>query len=193
MKFKEYLSENKKDPLRFSGLNAKTFDELRLIDFIPDTVIGSFMCANNKLVSLKGCPSEIAGDFFCSDNDLTSLEGGPKIVDGCYQARDNQLISLKGVPDTINWLVLSNNKLTSLRGIEKLIKNTTGLAMININNNPIKSHILGLLMIPGLKNVQFHIKDVEEIINKNLGKGRTGVLDAQADLIAAGYPDYAQL
>ena len=29
-----------------------------------------FLCDNNKLTSLKGCPKEIFEDFHCSDNDV---------------------------------------------------------------------------------------------------------------------------
>ena len=38
-------------------------------------VTGYFMCDNNKLTSLEGCPKEVGGDFHCSDNKLRRIEG----------------------------------------------------------------------------------------------------------------------
>jgi hypothetical protein len=31
-------------------------------------VSGDFVCSQNKLQSLEGCPEVVGGDFFCSNN-----------------------------------------------------------------------------------------------------------------------------
>jgi hypothetical protein len=89
------------------------------------------MCRENKLTSLKGGPEEVVYNFNCSSNKLTSLEGAPKSVGGVFNVADN--------------------KLTSLEGIHLKISHIGGKA--NFNNNPITSHVLGLLLIDGLDGV----------------------------------------
>jgi hypothetical protein len=53
-------------------------------------VSGEFICADNVLDSLEGCPSEVGGGFYCGNNDLTSLEGCPKEVGGNFSCRWNR-------------------------------------------------------------------------------------------------------
>ena len=58
---------------------------------------GNFMCYNNKLSSLEGCPSVVDGNFNCSSNRITSLEYLPKEVSMDIDCSDNKIVSLKGV------------------------------------------------------------------------------------------------
>jgi hypothetical protein len=144
------------------------------------SVGGSFNCNNNKLTSLKGCPKIVGGDFFCSNNLLTSLEGAPEIIG-------------------VDFFCTFNN-LTSLEGIHKIIKEING--GFYARKNPIKSHVLGLLLIKGLKQIRLgfstftdEFSEVQTILNKHLPNniGNKGVLACQSDLLDAGLDDFAQL
>ena len=115
-------------------------------------------------------PEHVNGSFFCSYNKLTSLEGAPSSVGGnlsCF-----------------------NNKLTSLHNIHKQIKYIGGIA--TFNDNPIISHVLGLLLIDGLKEVFLDNKKVRVILNKHL-EGDRDVFACQEELIENGYEEFAQL
>ena len=138
---------------------------------------GNFYGDDRNLTSLKGCPVEIKGNFNCSYNKkLTSIELGPKIVDGDYCCHYCDLISLKGSPEEINgdFDCSVNQNLTSLEFGPKIVKgnywcfngNFTSLHNIHKytqqisgkfycgDGNPIKSHMLGLLLIKDLKNLK---------------------------------------
>jgi hypothetical protein len=65
--------------------------------------------------------------------------------------------------------------------------------IFDASDNPIKSHVLGLLLIKGVTEVRLDNRHVEEIINRHLGKGRAGMLMAQEELIEAGLEEFAQL
>jgi len=111
------------------------------------------------------------GGFYCAYNELTSLEGAPSHVDGYFNCSVNELTSLKDV----------HKHITEIRGNFYAV------------NNPIKSHVLGLLLIKGVTRVYLDNKQVEEILNRHFGKGRAGMLMAQEELIEAGLEEFAQL
>lgn len=161
----------------------------------PKSVGGHFSCSNNNIKSLDGIQERIFGSLDCARNDLKTLQGGPKEIDGTLQCSFNDLSTFDGFPLIIgNNLFLSENKFTSLKNIHKYIKKIGGT--IFLTNNPIKSHILGLLLIENLSNIQFSSDpDLENIINKYLpnSRGRTAVYDCQEELIQAGFEEYAQL
>ena len=109
------------------------------------------------------------GDFYCHFNELTSLEGSPAVIVGdffCY-----------------------SNKLKSLKNIHKIITRIDGI--LYCNNNPIKSHILGVLKIKNLQMIEIDNKKVQDIVNKYLPAG--DILECQQELIEAGFEEYAQL
>jgi hypothetical protein len=132
-------------------------------------VTGGFYCGGNQLTSLTGAPTSVTGGFYCFGNQLTSLTGAPTSVTGDFHC--------------------SNNQLTSLKDIHKYIKSIGG--NFYLVRNPIKSHVLGLLKIKGLKSVELDNKEVEKILNKYLPEG--DILDCQQELIEAGLDEYAQL
>ena len=111
------------------------------------------------------------GNFSCASNELTSLEGAPSHVGGDFYCAFNELTSLKDV----------HKHIAEIKGIFYAI------------DNPIKSHVLGLLLIKGLRVAQLDNTQVAEILNKHLGKGRVGMLMAQEELIEAGLEEFAQL
>jgi hypothetical protein len=164
---------------------------LTSLEGAPSRVSGHFDCANNELASLAGAPSHVGGGFFCSDNELTSLTGAPSRVDGNFYCAFNKLRSLEGAPSHVDgYFWCSNNKLTSLKDVHKHVTEIKG--EFYASDNPIKSHVLGLLLIKGVTKIQLKNKQVEEILNRHLGKGRVGMLMAQEELIEAGLEEYAK-
>ena len=132
------------------------------------------MCDDNKLTSLEGAPLHIGGNFWCTDNKLTSLEGAPKIVGGEF--------------------ICSFNMLTSLEGIHNQIKKIGG--SFACENNPIKSHILGLMMIEIGGKIETNLgngQDVDAILNRWKNQGRKGVMGAMKELMDLGYEELAQI
>ena len=137
-----------------------------------------FDCGDDyKLNSLKGCPQIISGDFFCKDNRLITLNDGPTHVYKNYSA--------------------SSNNIKTLKDIHKHIRQIG--EVLYLHNNPIQSHILGLLLIKELRKVYsvgntfFSTGNaIFEIINNHIGRDRD-VLECQEELISAGYKEYAKL
>ena len=146
-------------------------------DDLPKRISGSFSCIDNQLTSLKGCPEEIGGNFLCGFNGLTSLEFCPKRVGQRFSCVENGLISLEGIH-----------------------KNLHEVGQFACYDNPIKSHVLGLMLINVTSTASNAIKtslglygDVDEILNKWKNQGRKGVLGAQRELLDLGYEELAQL
>ena len=134
---------------------------------------GNFGCYDKQLTSLEGAPASVGGHFYCSDNQLTSLEGAPASVGGYFGC--------------------SSNRLTSLEGIHKILKQMNGA--FYANNNPLKSNVIGLLLVKGCKEVQLDNKQVEEILNRHLKStfGHLRVLECQEELLSADLDDWAKL
>jgi len=87
-----------------------------------ETVEGDFLCSDNALTSLRGCPKIVYGNFSCSGNFLTSLEYCPKIVNGTFQCNTNSLTNFKYFPEKIgDGIDCSYNKLISLIGCPKIL------------------------------------------------------------------------
>ena len=153
---------------------------------------GGFYCFDNELTSLEGSPSHVNGNFDCFDNELTSLKGAPSHVGGNFYCSNNELTSLEGAPSHVGGsFYCSSNKLTSLKDVHKHIAEIKG--EFYASDNPIKSHVLGLLLIKGVTEVRLDNEQVKEILNMHLGKGRAGMLMAQEELIEAGLEEFAQL
>ena len=172
------------------------------------------------LTTLNGCPDAIDGNFDCGSNKkLTSLEAGPTAVSGDCRCRHCSLTSLKGVPKKVVNFVCRDNKnlksldfglemvdesyeaddcnLTSLRNIHKYTQQILG--DFYCGDNPIKSHMLGLLLIKGLTysacnsddNMYKPIQIINNYLKQPMSKQR--MFDCQEELIQAGFKEYAQL
>jgi hypothetical protein len=135
-----------------------------------DPYKGDFKCYNKHLTSLEGCPQIIKGDFICYNNKLQSLQYCPQIVEGNFTC--------------------SYNKLPSLQNIHKYCNQIDGNLWVDIN--PIKSHVLGVMLIENITRVVFDNKQVQKIINTHLKTDRDVYL-CQDNLIKAGFAEYAQL
>lgn len=132
----------------------------------------SFDADRKGLSSLEGAPAHIRGSLYCSGNELTSLEGVPARIDGYFHC--------------------TNNKLTSLKDIHLQIKHIG--RGVYFERNSIKSHVLGLLLIDGIKMARIGYSKVDDILNRHIpSKGMESVLEAQDELILAGLEEYAQL
>ena len=165
---------------------------LTSLEGAPSHVVGDFYCSHNKLTSLDGAPSHVGNDFYCYSNWLTSLEGAPSHVGGNFYCSYNKLTSLTGTPSHVGGsFYCDDNELTSLKDVHKHITEIKG--EFYAIKNPIKSHVLGLLLIKGVTGVHLDNKQVAEILNRHLDKGRAGMLMAQEELIEAGLEEFAQL
>jgi len=87
------------------------------------TTVGGFDCVKNQLTSLVGCPTTVSGYFDCGHNYLTSLVGGPVEVGGHFNCDDNRLTSLVDGPTTIGkGYSCFFNMLTTLHGSPTTVK-----------------------------------------------------------------------
>lgn len=130
-----------------------------------------FNCNNANLTTLEGCPQHVKGGFYCGSNKLVSLEYAPKTVLGDVFAIGNQITSLTGI---------GKQYLREINGI------------LTITDNPIESHILGVLLIKNLESFHFDYTSVQHIINNHLDHNRD-ILECREELIQAGFKEYAKL
>jgi hypothetical protein len=167
---------------------------LTSLEYGPSEVGGNFWCSNNKLTSLEYCPSEVGGDFSCYSNKLTSLEYCPSEVGGSFDCYNNKLTSLEYCPSEVGgsfWC--SSNKLTSLKDIHKQLTKMKG--KFDASQNPIKSHVIGILLVEGCIGLLIDNKKVEAIINKYLPnkEGKAGFMKCKHELLDAGFDEYVKL
>ncbi len=181
----------------------------------PKIIYGSFNCSNQSLKTLEDGPNHVGGDYICFSSGLTSLKGIAKFILSNIDCSHNKLKSLDYLPDMINGsldcsyneltsfddiecsisedLIGTGNKIQSLHNIHKHLKAVNG--KLFLRNNPLSSHILGVLLIEGCTEIIIDNKDVQNIVNSYLPnkKGREAIFDCQDELINAGFEEYAQL
>lgn len=173
----------------------------------PKVVKGDCIISGTEITSLEGAPTEVGGVLSLSLNPkLTSFKGGPTKVGSHVIVEKNALLqNLDGLPEEIGGtLDLKNLRSGSLKGIGR-VKSCKTIVI-----SEIKSNILGLIMIDGLKEVEIswvidhHIpgfdekklKDAINILKPYFGKGRGDkkmVFEAQEKLIDANLDDFAEL
>jgi hypothetical protein len=169
-------------------------NKLTSLEYCPSEVGGDFYCFNNKLTSLEYCPSEVGGNFYCYNNKLTSLKYGPSEVGGDFYCSSNELTSLEYCPSEVGgdfWCAY--NKLTSLKDIHKQLTKMKGKFVAS--KNPIKSHVIGILLVEGCTEIEIDNKKVEAIINKYLPntEGKAGFMKCKHELQDADFDEYAKL
>lgn len=114
-------------------LNISGMKLTELPDLSQYIVNGDFVCQDNYIRNLKGCPKIVKGDFAVQSCRIQTLEGFPKFVGGSILLNHNQLTSLDGLPETtFGRLNVYNNKLKSLKGVSKYI-----LGGFDPTNNPL--------------------------------------------------------
>jgi hypothetical protein len=147
-------------------------NELQLLSEAKGKTLIGLTIGGKKIT--EQTPSEPwPGDFDCFRNQLTSLEGAPTSVGGNFDC--------------------SFNNLTSLEGIEKILKKMDG--NFYAEGNPLKSHVIGLLLMKGCKKVELDNKQVQEILNRHLKSpfGNKRVIDCQSELLDANLDEFAKL
>ena len=212
-------------PIKFKSTKSICVAENKLtrIDWAPEVVDGHFECNNNQITSLEGGPKEVKGTFNCNNSKLTSLEGGPKKVSGFYACADNNLGNLKGIADEVGAsvdvancnltsleflpnkigddLYFDNNKITSFRGIYKVLKqiniaNDQYNGLISFGKNPIEKGLISLMGIKGIKVLDAsptkndELKKAVDIINNSI-KNNIDALTTQKLLADAGLMKYS--
>lgn len=178
-----------------------------------ETIDGNLRIENVGLRTFRGGPKHVGGSVFASGNLLLDLQHSPRIVGKHLLLTDNKLLhSLNGAPDVVNGhcffeacsltslkglqqvkgnIFLSHNPITSLRDVHHHIDN---IKQIHMTSCPIKSHVLGLLLINGLEYVGAGEAPWVRILKRHLpSKGMESVLLAQEELILAGLEEYAQI
>lgn len=151
--------------------------------------------------TLRNCPTEVTEDFDCTYTKITNLEGFPKTVGGSVGLVANEeLTSLDGMDGVViggDFRCEKSKKLTSLHNIHKRIaevdEDGSGEGTISFADSGIKSNVLGLLRIRGVKKVILPDAKVAEILNKHLEKGDPDIYAAQEELLDAGFDDFAEL
>lgn len=215
-----------KIPVKFSEVHGPfdiSLNKLTDLSFCPEKVTGGFFvhdneltslvggpkevgesydCDNNKLSDLQGAPEKVGKAFICSFNPLKSLNGCPKEVGKYFKAIDCGLTVIDDFPKIVGSNVhLNRNKLKTLKGINKFVKEIGGGSKnspngtINVTgNNELESGLLSLCSIKGLKSIIItggadvaaaDLKKAVEIINNGLKNG-DDVFDIQDALIDGG-------
>lgn len=168
---------------------------LTSLDGGPEIVDGYFSVTDNtQLISAKGSPKIVGGECYFINCNLTSLEGGPEKVLNDFTCTRNKINTLVGFPKEIHGtLTMSKNQLKSLQDIHKHIKRIDGTLFAD--DNPIESHVLGVLLIENCRYLSINNTEVQKIVNKYLPntRGRAAMYDCQEELINAGFEEFAQL
>jgi Leucine-rich repeat (LRR) protein len=113
--------------IKFNKVNGNfvcSNNKLTTLSGCPKVVKGSFDCGFNRLTSLEGAPQEVLRNFSCGKNKLKSLKGCPKKISGAFHCYQNELQNLEGAPEKVALFSCCGNQLTSLKGAPKnVLKN----------------------------------------------------------------------
>lgn len=209
------------DGIRKKLMNVKPELELRRLKVIEKYEHGQIDLSNIDLRSLEGCPNPKLSPIVQERLDKTGvLTSGPAILifknrnlsswkgipNMTYRidADECAFTSLEGCPQVMHdSLEVQGNKITNLKGIGKnYLRHCYG--RIELQNNPVESHVLGLMNVIGLMRVEFIPTSLDDhpltipliqltkIANDHL-RGSKDFLDFQEDLISAGLKDYAKM
>ncbi len=133
----------------------------------------------------------IKGDFKLTHCSIEQIPFDWLFNDGHVNLTGNYLQAFHNLPQYVSGnLTLSRNQFTSLKDIHKRILYVDGI--IDVDHNPITSHVLGILAIDNVKAVRLPKIEVEQIINYHLTYGRD-VLECQEELIDAGFVEWAKM
>lgn len=170
---------------------------LKSLEGCPETLT-TLICPKNKLTNFIGGPKEIKDNFFADQNPFTSFLGSPEIVGREYAVtvNGNRMIqSLEGLPKRADTIVIPNTIVTCANA-NKYIEHVNAIHFdFRYDMKHVPSHLLSLLLIPGIKNIVFddHDHPLSVIMNKHIGTGRKGLMACQAELMKAGFPQQAKL
>lgn len=128
------LTSLKGCPYEVTGVFDCSFNQLTSLEFCPSKVGKDFLAFHNQLTSLKYSPKTVNGSFHFNKNNVTSLEHITPIIGKNLNGEENQLTNLSHFPSVGENIYLSNNKITSLKGIQSHIDGN-----FQINSNPLKN------------------------------------------------------
>ncbi len=151
-----------------------------------------------------GEPSAVTGSINVRNCGLGSLKGLPREINGFFDASNNHIRALENFSTTVGMGIdLSYNLITSLKNIHLCFPKMNGT--LNLQNNTITSHILGLFMIEGLTQVKyltanFSMIDAFDLVNRALqhhpsyAEGRKAAMYwCQEELLKKELDSYAQV
>ena len=160
-------------------------------------------CSRNPLEKIAGLPSELVlKQFKCASARLTSFKGLP---DGEYTVIDvhgnKKLTSFDGLPSHIDKLDISNGGFETISGLHRRLKHCQTLKVFD--NARLTSALLTVLLIPGLKSIEYNSPDWSKrdaklstafrIIYRYIEKGKAGLIDCQNELLDAGFYEEARM
>lgn len=199
--FLDNMTSMKGLPKHVSGNFRIMGTSIQTLEYSPQFVEGGKVSYNfNRLLSVEGCLKSPNLDF-SHNKSLKTLDGLNKtnpemrwlIASNCaikdykglpsryefnLELSNNELTTVEGLPEYIGQsLMLSGNKIENLKDIHRFVKHCKHLYL---RNNPLKSHLGGLLKIEGLEKVFFpeHLKFAEDIVNKFLSKPNRDAADS---------------
>lgn len=131
----------------------------------------------------------ITGSFDIGASSLKSLKGAPRYVGEHCLVDGSTISSIEGIPEYIGGdLSAFKTEIKSISGIDKLVKHIGGTVYLDEST----THILGLLRIDGVQNVDVDFgSTLDKIMEKHL-KTRD-LISAQDELIEAGFVEQAKL
>ena len=117
------------------------------------------------------------------------LEPGKHVLDvqfgtiyGTFDISNTPTVSISGFPEIVNGnLMCHRTNIMSLSGIDKAVTLVTGFIRVNHD----ATHLLGLLLIDGVKKIDTGAYRRDIILNKYIGTG--DIISAQDELIEAEY------
>lgn len=167
--FRSYFPEMCDKDEYFGNIDV-SFCSITSLEGSPRNVYGHFSVLRCPLGALIGAPSKVTNDFSCIDCNLNSVFGANI--------------------DILGDCLLDRNSLNNLSNFHKHFKSIHG--RLSLKLNPIKSHVVSVLLIDKLTSIEMDDKVIEHILNKQLA-GNRDVLGCIDELIEAGYSNYAQI
>jgi hypothetical protein len=158
----------------------------------PD-IEGYFDCSFTNITSLEFAPQYVEGHFSCVGTNIKSLRFAPHYVGASFSGSCTDITSLEFAPQYVGtYFYCVSTKITSLKGIGKDYLKEVGFIILN-DCHELKSNMLGLMLVKGLKGIEFdNNKEIEDIFNRHLS-GERDILDCQEELITKGFKEYAKL
>ena len=157
--------------------------------------------------SLQYCPKVIKGWFQANNNPyLESLEHGPTSVGGSYDVSNTGISSLDGFPAHVG-SILDFSECHHLHSLHDIHRHTKNARVVKFNARELKNSerdvlesVLGLILIEGLERIEIYYGNssrtqdpLHDILNSHLGRGRSGLIDCQNELLDAGLDEFAKL
>lgn len=130
------------------------------------------------------CPEEVQGKFDILARGLKEIKNPPKyVINSRYITNLRRSVTSLPVNTEVR-LDLTDSGLVSLSGIDKHVKS---IGFLFMDAEYLQDGILSLLKIEQLDAVEFRRnRNLSDIVNEYIGKGREGILECQSSLILLG-------